>query len=41
MKSMEKFKNLSFGEKIKIVAESWRKLNDDQKVEYTNRAEED
>ena len=41
MKSMEKFKGLGFGERIKVVSESWGKLNEEQKAEYVKRSEDD
>jgi len=41
MKSMEKFKGLGFGERIKVVSESWSKLNEEQKSEYVKRSEDD
>jgi len=41
MKSMEKFKGLGFGERTKVVGESWAKLNEEQKAEYVKRSEDD
>jgi len=41
MKTMKKFENLSFGERVKVVGESWGKLNQEQKEEYVILANED
>lgn len=38
---MDKFKDCSFGEKTKIISESWGKLTDDQKIEYNTKAADD
>ena len=41
MKDMPKFSGLTLGEKVKVVSESWAKLNDKQKTEYNKAATED
>lgn len=41
MKGMKKFEGMSFGERTKVVGESWGQINDDQKADYIKQAEED
>jgi len=41
MKTMAKFKDLSFTDKGKIIGESWGKLNTKQKQQYVDLADED
>ena len=38
MKMMKKFENLTFGDKKKVIGESWSKLNEEQKQDYENLA---
>lgn len=41
MTSMPKFKELSLGDRSKVVGESWTKLSDDQKKQYVIMANQD
>jgi len=41
MRTMDKFKNLSFADKSKVISESWAKLTEKQKQQYVDLANED